>query len=115
MLVKLAVKLTLCLVLALPASALQPEHESITFSEFRPSLNYKSPSLIYTQYREQQSLFNQENLTYFFSAMLAMLILMAVRGQQKQDFSSVRIHHKPALPHHFRLHNFGHKIQKSLR
>lgn len=113
MLLRIVVKLILCLALSLPASALQPEHESIAFTEFRPSLSYQSPTLVFNKLPSSASVFNQDALTYFFSGLLAMMVLLAVRAQQKQDFSTFRMKSSPSVSSGFNLHHFGHKTKKA--
>ncbi|TPV58359.1 hypothetical protein FJ444_09970 [Aestuariibacter sp. GS-14] len=88
--VKNAIRFVLFLVLSLPAFALQPEHDkSITF--FRDTFHTNGPQAALQPERPATGKrMNEELIQLLFSAFTAFMVVGAIRGQQRQDFTQFR-------------------------
>ena len=102
MLFKNCIKLLFCLGLSLPATALQPDHDELLLP-YQQSFGYQSPPLLYKPQPQFSARFDESHLSVFFSFFSVALIVLAIRGQQRQDYSQFRDprkHHRLALPNH---------------
>lgn len=87
--IKSAIRFVLFLVLSLPAFALQPEHDdSLTF--FRANFHSSGPQASLRAVSEQRAVMNDEVIQLLFSAFTALMVVSAIRSQQRQDYSKYR-------------------------
>lgn len=89
MLIKSTIKILLFLGLCLPASALQPSNDGVLL-QFQQGYGYQSPPLVYSPQPQRKARFDESHLGVFFSFFSLAFITLAIRGQQRQDYSQFR-------------------------
>lgn len=87
--VKSSIKFLLCLCLCLPASALQSEDDG-TIIQFRQNAAFQSPAVLYKPQPIAGPRFDESHLSLFFSCFSIAMIVLAIRGQQRQDYTQFR-------------------------
>ena len=89
MCIKNAIRYALFLVLSLPAFALQPEHDDLlTF--FRANVHTSGPQVSMLPPQKRTSVVNEEAIQLMFSAFTAFMVVVAIRSQQRQDYTQFR-------------------------
>ncbi|GGF61073.1 hypothetical protein [Alteromonas lipolytica] len=87
--VKGAFKILLCFALSLPAAAVQPDSED-ALTKFRQEHAFQGPTTSYPSQQRAVASIDDSYLPFIFSLFSITMIMLAVRSQQRQDYSKYR-------------------------